>query len=169
MLPCTFVRVSLFFYNDTPTTEIYTLSLHDALPISDQLTSGVGELIDGIGKIHAVDFCGVDQALHVLAQAEDRRTLFRFVATDALEDRGAVTHDVRKDVQLSVVPVDPFSVVPDFLRGLNRHKCSLFVSATRRGTTRICRIRYGAASVNALRVVEWHRSQPNWRLARMDV
>src|SRR5205814_9082501 len=24
----------LFFYNDPPTTEIYTLSLHDALPIS---------------------------------------------------------------------------------------------------------------------------------------
>src|SRR5437868_9594205 len=24
----------LFFFNDTPTTEIYTLSLHDALPIS---------------------------------------------------------------------------------------------------------------------------------------
>src|SRR5258707_12763488 len=24
-----------FFFNDTPTTEIYTLSLHDALPISD--------------------------------------------------------------------------------------------------------------------------------------
>src|SRR5690349_22472225 len=26
--------ISLFFFNDTPTTEIYTLSLHDALPIS---------------------------------------------------------------------------------------------------------------------------------------
>src|SRR2546429_3882988 len=26
----------LFFFNDTATTEIYTLSLHDALPISDQ-------------------------------------------------------------------------------------------------------------------------------------
>src|SRR2546429_9185020 len=26
-----------FFFNDTATTEIYTLSLHDALPISDQL------------------------------------------------------------------------------------------------------------------------------------
>src|SRR5947209_17334176 len=25
----------LFFFNDTPTTEIYTLSLHDALPIWD--------------------------------------------------------------------------------------------------------------------------------------
>src|SRR2546430_17491060 len=29
------VRIcSLFFFNDTATTEIYTLSLHDALPIS---------------------------------------------------------------------------------------------------------------------------------------
>src|SRR3712207_8210377 len=28
------LRPSLFFFNDTATTEIYTLSLHDALPIS---------------------------------------------------------------------------------------------------------------------------------------
>src|SRR5260370_17140268 len=27
------VAVSVFFFNDTATTEIYTLSLHDALPI----------------------------------------------------------------------------------------------------------------------------------------
>src|SRR5260370_34474795 len=27
-----------FFFNDTATTEIYTLSLHDALPISDTIT-----------------------------------------------------------------------------------------------------------------------------------
>ena len=26
-------RLSFFFFNDTATTEIYTLSLHDALPI----------------------------------------------------------------------------------------------------------------------------------------
>src|SRR3989441_12795409 len=31
-------NISLFFFNDTATTEIYTLSLHDALPISMQLT-----------------------------------------------------------------------------------------------------------------------------------
>src|SRR5258705_12257658 len=30
---CSRARVSLFFFNDTATTEIYTLSLHDALPI----------------------------------------------------------------------------------------------------------------------------------------
>jgi hypothetical protein len=33
---------------------------------------------------------------------------------------------VRKDVQLGVVPVDPLSVVPDFLGRLNWHKRSLF-------------------------------------------
>src|SRR3989442_3009829 len=38
MLPEAFVSAPLFlfFFNDTATTEIYTLSLHDALPISRQ-------------------------------------------------------------------------------------------------------------------------------------
>src|SRR5258708_32850442 len=31
---CRCLILSLFFFNDTATTEIYTLSLHDALPIS---------------------------------------------------------------------------------------------------------------------------------------
>src|SRR2546422_11668675 len=36
LLPCTRILIpsSFFFFNDTATTEIYTLSLHDALPIS---------------------------------------------------------------------------------------------------------------------------------------
>src|SRR3989449_8516437 len=33
---------SFFFFNDTATTEIYTLSLHDALPISIEVTTPVG-------------------------------------------------------------------------------------------------------------------------------
>src|SRR2546430_6798990 len=33
-MPPHFLLVSFFFFNDTATTEIYTLSLHDALPIS---------------------------------------------------------------------------------------------------------------------------------------
>ncbi len=32
---------SLFFFNDTATTEIYTLSLHDALPICKQWAAKV--------------------------------------------------------------------------------------------------------------------------------
>src|SRR6202158_4552641 len=33
-------RPSFFFLNDTATTEIYTLSLHDALPISAEMSPG---------------------------------------------------------------------------------------------------------------------------------
>src|SRR3712207_9580381 len=35
---CTLFRI-FFFFNDTATTEIYTLSLHDALPISSSSAS----------------------------------------------------------------------------------------------------------------------------------
>src|SRR2546427_5591207 len=37
----------LFFFNDTATTEIYTLSLHDALPIFER--DGQGGRIEGSG------------------------------------------------------------------------------------------------------------------------
>src|SRR5690348_18215354 len=34
LLSLIFILILFFFFNDTATTEIYTLSLHDALPIS---------------------------------------------------------------------------------------------------------------------------------------
>src|SRR5258707_13948787 len=36
MIASTLLFFSFFFFNDTATTEIYTLSLHDALPIYQQ-------------------------------------------------------------------------------------------------------------------------------------
>src|SRR5207247_7352397 len=47
--PCTPIPLSLvvFFFHDTPTPEIYTLSLHDALPIS----LAVDELPDDLGRL----------------------------------------------------------------------------------------------------------------------
>src|SRR5947207_9187857 len=36
-MPINYAYLALFFFNDPATTEIYTLSLHDALPISDGL------------------------------------------------------------------------------------------------------------------------------------
>src|SRR3712207_9308494 len=35
----------IFFFNDTATTEIYTLSLHDALPISENINRRIVEAI----------------------------------------------------------------------------------------------------------------------------
>src|SRR3712207_7304620 len=44
--------MSIFFFNDTATTEIYTLSLHDALPIyADDAQQPLGrrERVEGVG------------------------------------------------------------------------------------------------------------------------
>src|SRR6266478_5753109 len=39
-----FLFVFVFFFNDTATTEIYTLSLHDALPISSRFNRMLGRI-----------------------------------------------------------------------------------------------------------------------------
>src|SRR3712207_7967850 len=42
-----------FFFNDTATTEIYTLSLHDALPISTRFVAGfMGEAVFLPAHVH---------------------------------------------------------------------------------------------------------------------
>src|SRR3712207_8726421 len=50
-----FAFISFFFFNDTATTEIYTLSLHDALPISFR----IGEKVDDPLAMYANDICAV--------------------------------------------------------------------------------------------------------------
>src|SRR6185437_14852713 len=68
-----------FFFNDTATTEIYTLSLHDALPISGESQHNgqlknqgqtkqdgkeqIGVLGDGNHRAHAGSRSGPDQKL----------------------------------------------------------------------------------------------------------
>src|SRR5687767_15841825 len=44
---CTSVNFIFFFFNDTATTEIYTLSLHDALPICRLITISTTPVIAG--------------------------------------------------------------------------------------------------------------------------
>src|SRR3712207_7265069 len=45
---------AIFFFNDTATTEIYTLSLHDALPISGDARAVVGHARRGRRDVAAV-------------------------------------------------------------------------------------------------------------------
>src|SRR2546430_12269058 len=59
------VHLCFFFFNDTATTEIYTLSLHDALPISPVVTvvntitnAGCGKTLTAIRTRKAIDACG---------------------------------------------------------------------------------------------------------------
>src|SRR2546427_7739167 len=52
--PSTCPPPRFFFFNDTATTEIYTLSLHDALPISDSGYSN-GHTRDNQGRLIALE------------------------------------------------------------------------------------------------------------------
>src|SRR3712207_7136035 len=75
--------MSFFFFNDTATTEIYTLSLHDALPILGVLDAqepGAGgeiQLTDAMAKLigeqpfHAVK---VDAVRHDCGDRADRKS-----------------------------------------------------------------------------------------------
>src|SRR2546430_16962309 len=59
------VKYPFFFFNDTATTEIYTLSLHDALPISVHGDLRAAERHDGVGE---------QQRLVTSAEARDVRS-----------------------------------------------------------------------------------------------
>ena len=59
-----------FFFNDTATTEIYTLSLHDALPISGQtygvaLVAAVATAFNGLALFGDSAIAGVATAANV--------------------------------------------------------------------------------------------------------
>src|SRR3712207_9453620 len=71
----------VFFFNDTATTEIYTLSLHDALPISlPALQAGDAD------HVELVEVAGEDrQELHPLQQGEG--VVLRQLEHAGVEDR----------------------------------------------------------------------------------
>src|SRR5256885_11039839 len=66
-------RKPLFFFNDTATTEIYTLSLHDALPILT-VNAGNGGFLHCIQMDTSVNAANqVDRCIHLNAM-KDRKS-----------------------------------------------------------------------------------------------
>src|SRR5438874_10951613 len=65
-----FTYLFLFFFNDTATTEIYTLSLHDALPISHHVAREVVGIDHELGII--APLVGIADFLAEGAQLADR-------------------------------------------------------------------------------------------------
>src|SRR3712207_7501107 len=75
-----------FFFNDTATTEIYTLSLHDALPISPRIIRGsdrgtgmqLGRLTEQSGFVRSlprqVDIVPSEVSVGRRLQIEDRKS-----------------------------------------------------------------------------------------------
>ncbi len=92
----------------------------DAVGFDDVDDGGV-ELLDGVAEGHAVDFGGVDEALHVLWEAEDAGAVGLGVAADAFEDGRAVVDDVAHDVDVGFFPGDELAVVPDIFCAFDGH------------------------------------------------
>src|SRR5438309_5497504 len=99
-----------FFFNDTATTEIYTLSLHDALPISDRGQS-VGQVVGRLGAIRstAISIRGLPAAIRSEEHTSELQSQFHLVCRLLLEKKNKcvlivvarVPHVVRDLVLLS--------------------------------------------------------------------
>src|SRR3712207_7110151 len=64
-------RALFFFFNDTATTEIYTLSLHDALPISHGVVRGDRAVDERPARPAPVELDQLLEGARLLPEAED--------------------------------------------------------------------------------------------------
>src|SRR3989454_8044178 len=108
-----------FFFNDTATTEIYTLSLHDALPISEK---ALKELTRGEGVDLTLDCTGIAAARLAAVRSAKTWGTVCFVG-----EGGDVTLDVSRDLlrkQLTLIGSWTFSA-------MGQAECARFVADTR--------------------------------------
>src|SRR2546430_12745655 len=62
-----------FFFNDTATTEIYTLSLHDALPISGKVSGRTSNTEVTLFKSNGIASWDLAVAMRVYAAAREKK------------------------------------------------------------------------------------------------
>ena len=74
----------------------------------------VVDLVLGERDLHAQDLGAVEQALGVLLQAKDRRTVHGVVSAHALKGAAAIVQGVSQYVDLGVAPFHHLAVHPDF-------------------------------------------------------
>src|SRR3712207_4942301 len=103
-----------FFFNDTATTEIYTLSLHDALPICPDRI-GEPSLLELAPQVVDVDVDDVRGGLERLAPD----LLAQLVAREHLP---AVSHEVLEQRELGARQGDLAALDRDLARGAVEHE-----------------------------------------------
>src|ERR1035437_1018128 len=101
MEPSRLVAMWFFFFNDTATTEIYTLSLHDALPIS------VGT--EPRRPLHVVWFIGLSAAIYAL-------DLAAVAAMQAGTDAGVAAQQAPAQAAVDALRAQDASVAQDIQR-----------------------------------------------------
>src|SRR5215203_6364760 len=73
LLFITFAHFFFFFFNDTATTEIYTLSLHDALPIYVGVVAGVA-LVQMTGWLWLDPVVAICVAANIIRERSEEHT-----------------------------------------------------------------------------------------------
>src|SRR2546429_5278646 len=104
------ILLYFFFFNDTATTEIYTLSLHDALPICLD-SSLVGAMVHFLGPPGPQSF-SISFAERELSERTDRKS------TRLNSSHGYISYAVfclkkkndRKPIAVSAIPLDPTAI-----------------------------------------------------------
>src|SRR2546425_6586353 len=97
--------IFFFFFNDTATTEIYTLSLHDALPISGVATALVAPAINPIVRwafallVFSIPFEFPRSEEHT----SELQSLAYLVCRLLLEKKKKQIHDTNKCSQIRIV------------------------------------------------------------------
>ena len=97
-----FLYSSFFFFKDTATTEIYTLSLHDALPILASLVPQIVDLLDLLiglmndlkTEVQNLDVSGIP-GLDQVSQFTGQITTFLDTTKDLLPDQAATIEEIR--------------------------------------------------------------------------
>src|SRR3989441_12955996 len=107
-----------FFFNDTATTEIYTLSLHDALPISASASAQgralrVGNRLHRFGRHRCV--CETDVGSGRLIRLDLWRDLWRRLRRGERLVLAAAVRDVAGDVDRSALADDRHLYLPGIL------------------------------------------------------
>src|SRR2546429_1185937 len=91
------IGVFFFFFNDTATTEIYTLSLHDALPICCEHALGGERLLEELERAQLGGAHGVGEVR--LAAHHDHREV-RCAALELLERSEEHTSELQSRLHL---------------------------------------------------------------------
>src|SRR6266481_9932974 len=88
---------SRFFFNDTATTEIYTLSLHDALPICIEFIQSHEDVVARIRELTAGR--GVDVCLRSEEHTSELQSQFHLVCRLLLEKKKHIQYRHRRQFE----------------------------------------------------------------------
>src|SRR5438552_14900755 len=99
------IVIIFFFFTDTPTTDIYTLSLHDALPISTTLVAAfratLEEVVEADLILHVRDISHPETQAQLLDRSEEHTSELQ--SPDHLVCRLLLE---KKKIQLTVSPTE---------------------------------------------------------------